>query len=275
MKTFTLLPFLLPALLAAQRAPDFAVPLHFEDARGNRDSIVIGYDANTPPNVYDPELGEGPVIPFDTPYDSIFEVRTYTSGGAQTKVNILSAPECGRYADRLGNYIHIDVKILYSPLTVRWDRGAFEDFCRRRSFIQPHLLGPLQGDYSDITYFQQTDSVVFSDADMLWFSDSTIREMHIQFITGVSSAEDAQAPGARVRVFPNPAVDEVRIETDGWRPHRLHLHTLDGRRLETRAVGAPGEPLTVSLGRYPPGAYLLRLVDTDGRQVTRRVVKRE
>ncbi|GAB4497385.1 MAG: hypothetical protein OHK0019_30910 [Saprospiraceae bacterium] len=50
----------------------FEMLIYFEDAIGNKDTVIVGYDPDA--NTYDvnPQFGE---VWLDTPFDSVFEVR--------------------------------------------------------------------------------------------------------------------------------------------------------------------------------------------------------
>lgn len=56
----------------AQIAPMFEMPIYFEDAIGNKDTVIVGYDPDAIANGLNLQFGE---TWLDTPFDSIFEVR--------------------------------------------------------------------------------------------------------------------------------------------------------------------------------------------------------
>lgn len=128
---------LLPAILYAQLTPMFQTTFYFEDAVGNKDSIIVGYD--TLANVqYNPDFGE---LNITAPFDSIFEVRAthldkYMSdyitskkivGGAGAYLNL---PKC--YAvERMVFY----VQAKYQPFTISWNQKVFDNICIKNSFF--------------------------------------------------------------------------------------------------------------------------------------------
>jgi len=63
---------LLPGFMYAQQTPQFQITLQFEDAIGNKDSIIVGYDETASSDQLNTQFGE---VLIDTPFDSVFEVR--------------------------------------------------------------------------------------------------------------------------------------------------------------------------------------------------------
>jgi len=78
-------------------------------------------------------------------------------------------------------------------------------------------------------------------------------------LEGASRVNDA-ALLRRIRLYPNPAGERVRLETDGLRVERVELYSTDGRQLQSWINS--GE-LELSGLRYS-GQYLLRVITTEG-----------
>ena len=164
-KILLLLILNIPLIVAAQNTPDFITALYFEDAIGNKDTLWVGYDSETDYRTIDFELGEDTIL-ISTPFDTIFEVRV--DAGAIFKNNsyyqttaILNSSNCRLYY--LEGPIVIEVVIANPPLKVSWNRSVWEDeFCTKRSIIQPNLSGPLLNIWDDLTYFAKQDSVFFT-----------------------------------------------------------------------------------------------------------------
>lgn len=136
---------LFPTILYAQLTPMFQTTFYFEDAVGNKDSIIVGYDtlANYK---YNPNFGE---VDLTTPFDSVFEVRAthlreyngdyITSkkivGGASEYINL---PNC--YAvERLVFYVNAK----YQPFTISWNQKVFDNTCIKNSFFYTDKFGEL------------------------------------------------------------------------------------------------------------------------------------
>lgn len=70
-KTIIPILFLVQVWLNGQPTAMFEATIWFEDAAGNRDSIVVGYDTLATEDI-DPAFGEAEIT---SPFDSVFEVR--------------------------------------------------------------------------------------------------------------------------------------------------------------------------------------------------------
>ncbi len=60
------------SIVAQTKQADFQMKLYFEDAKGNKDSIIFGYDSTAKTNFISSLLGEDSIV---SPLDSIFDVR--------------------------------------------------------------------------------------------------------------------------------------------------------------------------------------------------------
>jgi|GEM_PF-6754850 len=271
--------------ILAQKTPDFATTFHFEDARGNRDSITIGYDSEKVPRMLDTAYGEYPIPQEEIRFDSIFEVRI-RRGSDYTKTYFKSSPSCGKYAISENSNLletfalfEINIRIRYPPLKVSWERDDFSDYCRKGSFIQGHMLGPLQGEYSDVTHFIEQDSVIYSDEEMLWHSTfhrfnygDTVRVMNVQFYTGTSAVEEILHNGT-FSIHPNPVLADFTISFQNWRPRLLSIYSQSGVLVKEMEIPAAGEQVEASLRGYPAGTYFCVLRDREGRSRVKKLVK--
>ncbi|MCF6170808.1 MAG: T9SS type A sorting domain-containing protein [Bacteroidales bacterium] len=139
MKTiFTL--FLSAILCQNMFGQEFSFSIVFEDAIGNKDTLVLGYDANATDTI-DEEFGEINII--GIPLDSLFDVRVSDAfwkngiGTFQTKKQIVPANSCTG-----PSLITIDFKCVNWPVTASWDNSVFDDTCREGSvFTSVHPGG--------------------------------------------------------------------------------------------------------------------------------------
>jgi len=137
----------------AQPTAQFETTFYFEDAAGNRDSVVVGYDTLATRDI-DPEFGEEEIL---VPFDAVFEVRAghYTwpwseklskkiiergswTAGPPPPENCLS-----------GLRIMIYIWSLHQPIKVWWDRPIFSGRrCYRASVLLNHVLDEVAGPIS-------------------------------------------------------------------------------------------------------------------------------
>ena len=73
----------------------------------------------------------------------------------------------------------------------------------------------------------------------------------------------------RLRIYPNPAIDQVTISTEGNTNYKADLMNQNGKQLWTAH-----NPTSVSLHNIPAGIYLLRITDTKtNTSIVERIVK--
>ncbi|HFA48291.1 MAG TPA: T9SS type A sorting domain-containing protein [Bacteroidetes bacterium] len=144
----TLFLWMLPLFGLCQQTAFFETTIYFEDAVGNRDSVVVGHDLDA--NVdYNPQFGE---LDIKTPYDSVFEVRAarYFDFNSFTGEMVLSKKIIGHAEGSvLPTYnclpdvepIALFAHAKYQPITVSWDKGQFNNsFCRAGTVLTSHIL---------------------------------------------------------------------------------------------------------------------------------------
>lgn len=112
--------------LAQTLTPQFELRLYFEDAAGNRDTLIIGDDPMAT-NLIDTIFGEENII--NHVWDSIFEVRVSNkywenypfadTALIQTKKQIVNKEEVGN------NYTIFDIKAKNWPVVISWDSTLF------------------------------------------------------------------------------------------------------------------------------------------------------
>lgn len=131
--------------LAGQIQPLFETALYFEDAAGNKDTIVVGLDtmANA---FFNPEFGENDIM---APFDSVFEVRAthwssfgWGEGDYILSKKIVSTTEYNpEVPDCLsGGGILFFIHSHAQPIRIRWEAGTFDTYCTRGTFFTPDRL---------------------------------------------------------------------------------------------------------------------------------------
>ena len=85
-----------------------------------------------------------------------------------------------------------------------------------------------------------------------------------------------QHSASEIRVYPNPAGDLLHIELScGGGIASVALYDLQGRVVETRhGTSLQGGTATVNLRSVPAGVYLLRVMDAEGKEYMRKIVKK-
>jgi subtilisin family serine protease len=115
--------------------------------------------------------------------------------------------------------------------------------------------------FFDICY-EDGDLLADEDGD----ADAETRAKH----TAINTADDAA-----LTVYPNPTDDLLHIELSGGEIANVALHDLQGRVVEAlRATSLQGATATLNMKSVPAGVYLLRVMDADGKEYHRKIVKR-
>jgi hypothetical protein len=98
--------------------PTFEMPLYFEDAHGNKDTLIVGYDRDALYDQLNLQFGE---VAISTPFDSVLDVRAFhRDDNSQTLTKKIIAWAEGQTCD-LFAFNPIIVRAKYLPLTVRYD----------------------------------------------------------------------------------------------------------------------------------------------------------
>ena len=124
------------SIISAQETAFFELPLYFEDAAGNKDTLIVGYDLNAS----DTEINENfDEVAITAPFDSIFEVRAYNSFHIDTFTNkffskkIILNPEQRIKEDSIICYVADGAKILFNaihlPVKMYYDRDILNSRC--------------------------------------------------------------------------------------------------------------------------------------------------
>jgi hypothetical protein len=305
----------LPVWLCAQQTALFETTIWFTDAMGNTDSVVVGYDPDAKWDTLNPQFGE---VLIDAPFDSVFEVRASFDDGWYwakqqklfTKKKITRAKTAAWVPDPcLGVWpLGIHVYARYYPVTVRWNKHAFQTQCQTRSFIASHTTNGLIQDWHlnipDIMEYTQcmavdsTYTVTGTDDPWEWYNrqsitltnDSSAKTsvLQVRFLDTswwdvspcpVIVSVDQVPMEHALQVFPNPASGEVRVALSEGAPFpedlqvRLYSATFQEVRQHTWSASSPY--LDLSLAGVPVGLYFIEVRDRTGRlvHVERLVVK--
>lgn len=291
--------YIYPFYLMSQPVPLFESTLFFEDALGNKDTIVVGYDSLAN-NTFNPEFGE---IDDQSLMDSIFEVRAvhdavfhFISGGNRSK-KIYSGTIAlgGNWSCRLrGVGVGFIVHIKYPPLKIKWRKEDYLDVCRVNSYATNVIDGllppsPWEGYEDERSCLGELDSFVidFSKQTSPYEKILDIEEVEggeLDTIWGVNWAFLPQGSGFSpcyhitstkppaikkqnlfLTTYPNPIVDELSIVLENKVSDNIHLKLFDvnGQLVFTREETAFLEK-TISLKEIPSGIYFLEISTKNG-----------
>ncbi|MFK7799594.1 MAG: T9SS type A sorting domain-containing protein [Aureispira sp.] len=256
--------------------------MFFEDAVGNTDTLILGYDANGTVLI-DSSFGEANII--GLPLDSIFDVRIsdafFNSGVAtfHTKKQILP----NSCASWLFPLVEIDIKSKHWPVTATWDSSLFNASCRAGSIFTSFNPGgwwDVVGFPSDLyrAEFAAINQVTFTSnytpsgyddnyayvnaandtLPIFWmsFGDSSLISLGIENLT-----TDIQA-------YPNPVKDLLYIDMESHLVQEVRIIDRMGRQ---QAIGFKNG--YIDLSNLNAGYYLIMLVGTEGKTQLLKIIK--
>ena len=306
----TLLLLLLPGftLLLAQPTAQFETTFYFEDAIGNRDSVIVGYDTLATRDI-DPEFGEMEIL---APFDSVFEVRaghfTWPWREKLSKkiidrgtIAVGPNPPEDCYS---GVAIFIYVWATHQPVKVWWGRPTFlNSRCYRASALLNHwedeLAGPIAPEdippeyaclaAEDSIFFDMSEEYLTADGSIARISlEKEVQGLGEQTIYGlrffpastpydyspcywVTATRETTEPQGLL-IYPNPTSGELNTQMpEGVEAEQMELYDIRGALLRRQQRGAP--PMTSGLSGLPPGIYQILVTGSDGKRYFGRVVK--
>lgn len=271
--------------------PKIKFTLRFEDAIGNKDSVIVGYDSLAAPYI---DLDFGEVDLTEVPFDSIFEVRGADMGGQEdlSKITIDAWWDAMCEWEGFAQYQSINIFAKHFPVRISWDSTYFAQECYdwthfTRSWY--YLFHPSFYNGNIIRLNEQSDFVVTKEylAQTETFRTSYLHSVeggiedtvYVMFIglAGSQPTDAVEEPfGAKASVVPNPATYEVRLELPESFGEAVYWQVFDA----SGQVNRSGEVEHVSQSSWrievmdwPPGVYTVKTVNDKGKFATARFVK--
>ncbi len=291
--------------LAQTLIPEWSTTIYVEDANGNKDSILIGYDdrIKTKINVEFGELALPKVL------DSILDVRVVICADGWysddfrydhilTKVGIdgsYTEPQhlgnlCKSYMPR----INFGIYAKYKPVKISWNLEQWQYTCHSGSFLINHpfsetVIGGygyylknfycLGRDEKEVVW-DITNSYRYGWVETFPTEAGTMDTMYLHQI-GIkrydffdnpcrfSDASDLNGDND-IKIYPSPAYDNVNIQSE-HKFIQVKIYTSDGK-LESN-IPAVDELTTINVGSISPGIKIMELIDDFGRVYRRKWVK--
>lgn len=314
MKNTITLIILFVSLLSSQQGltqviPQFQTIIYVEDAVGNRDSVVVGFDTLATTGI-DAIFGEEEIT---APFDSILEMRVGTFLGFerdQTSKKIIEPSEPvyplstsqGCYAG-LPSFIYIWAK--HQPVTVTWDKDQFlNDICIRGSLLSNHWADEVTDPYDwealpqNVYYCMggletwtidiSESAITLAEVNRPVEIEKEVEGMGIQTIYGLRFfpsptftfwtpchyITDTEETPLEVRdgieLFPNPAHDFLRLNVRAeGSVQTVLIWSIQGQLLKICDV-ADGK---IDLTSLVQGIYVLTIETADGSVYSKRIIK--
>ena len=201
-------------LKAQELTPEFEFTLYFEDAAGNRDSVILGYGPGASSQV-DADYGEINII--DQEWDSLFDVRitdeyfakyyAQTTGDETFHLKRQIVDIEGYHSPSL-----IDIKTSFLPLALSWDSTLFLNNSKiEGSFFSMYInwgdMGP------GVFYLSRMSSFEIFPASDYTHNGEPLYQLFFSFADksafkiGVENIETD-----KYNIYPNPFTDSFQIE---------------------------------------------------------------
>lgn len=179
--------------------------------------------------------------------------------------------------------IELDIKTDHWPVTAYWNSALFKDSCRSGSVITGMHPGAWWDHFTSLkAELAEDDSATFmrnkytypvnggpETMPVYWlaFGDSslTFDDLEMEWLLKVKDMEQ----GASVRVYPNPATNEIQVEINPafGTLRNLTVYNLLGQTLLSQ------KDTKIDISSLNPGVYILTLTNDNGQKITSRFLK--
>lgn len=277
---------------------EFSFELYFEDALGNKDTVILGYDPNAT-DVIDITFGEVNIL--SQPWGSNFDVRIgdrsyetnngttnwLTSNTYQSKKQILSS-YCDQY-DKKSETISLQFKIDNLPIKIKWNGNVFGDSCRAHSsffgentslqtdgFHGTPLLYGLGNDSIFIDKYTDQFNIeklwVYKDVNQPQYAIQSLMDnldsiAYLQFyFWGEQLLHTTELEAFfNLKIFPNPTSDYLTIvknESSQSDLLTVQIYSINGNLLHTEEIKE--NHLLIDLKQFQTGTYFFKFTNNKG-----------
>ena len=288
----------MPWVCSAQLVPQFMLPIWFEDAVGNKDTLYIGADTNSNYHSINSQYGERLIT---APFDSIFEVRAAHGDDSEWKMSkvIVEDAEVGQFqcVSQAGTKLIIHAKNL--PVKISWDTnmlklnypcnrnailstnngiyvlpnwflgGGIHCMMNKTEILEDFNYAPRNYSFFRPTYFEYAvEGQGIKSLPVFQYSGFGAGD---ECSTILLSSDDRNVEEWGGKIYPNPTSQRVYIESQDQ--HELvGVQTFDvsGRRQEAQYTR---ENQSVDFGYLPPGVYILQMLFENNKMKNTKVVK--
>jgi hypothetical protein len=280
-----LLLLLISNLLSAQRDPQWLMPLYFQDANGDRDTVYFGYDpeADMYPEIADTSLGENWIRIDRSKFNIYLWNYPNVAGGEFYLIN-----DTVRKVDIRSNFIGAYIGFCKGklPITMKWvDSLLYAPSCpfpdlspRPRARIELtcseyesgyNSCNPVDGPPLSLTDYPSSeipfpvmDSMVFNGSGSYLPSDVIIRTRLTLVKHDFNWTKLDEITNNKVKLFPNPVSDKLTIQRIDEEILYIKIINISGESLFERE-GFINE-ISIDMNLYRDGIYLLFIVTKSG-----------
>lgn len=251
---------------------EFSFSMYFEDAVGNKDTLVLGYDPAAT-NGINLQFGEENIC--YEPFIKDLDVRTgiikeyyWHPDTFLTKKHIMPKT-CNIAVYPPPGYIYIYCK--HFPLKISWD-PVFNNDCNKYSFITDWYPGSwfdaAAGGEQGPFFMKDSASVTFSHLniyggveDLLSYNGAKLNMLYYSLWYSPNLSSTRKILPEKLVIYPNPVKDILYIQTGNSEFEFAKIRDLTGRII----LFSSNNPIQVS--SLPKGTYLLELTIKNSQNV--------
>ncbi|TAK32830.1 MAG: T9SS type A sorting domain-containing protein [Saprospiraceae bacterium] len=298
MKSLTLIFAICWASILSAQQPQFIMPIWFEDAVGNKDTIWVGGDPSASSQNLNPQFGE---VAIDSPFDSIFEVRAVHDDDQDWVTSKVIIEHHDSPGQCYLPHSRIMINSKNQPVKISWDTmQLITNYpCNINTFLSPDVyIFVLQHWYeARIIYCMMTRSFIEVDFDYseypgidpsellnhnfgvegqgiknlpgLWFAGRWDAPYCYTLLPTIENKDDAEAP---VSITPNPVKNIATIYSSSYQTiEEIKIYNAAGQFLST--YKADDAHYELSLNNYRPGLYFIKVEFDNGKSYCSKIVK--
>lgn len=303
MKNIFIIPFLITVQsIIAQTTPEFQYTLYVQDARGNKDSVMLGYDRTEERLTLNAAYGEVDIK--NRPLDSILEIRAteasnrYNIKFHSKKIITLFEGDCEGYA--FSSNITLIIRAKYYPITFSWNSSLFNDPCRSKSILVSsenyYATDPTLRRSSDTVFgtaYQRNTSTKLEKFNKFLLSGAINQYFHYYFTAPINNGRNdtiwtyATAFRAQyndtivsnkevfikeLRTYPNPCFESLLFELPQYETGQVAIYDLAGRQIRTHKIAAI-DRVQIDVHGLNTGMYFLKFTTVGGKVYVSKFIK--
>lgn len=285
----------------AQRQPEFQYTLFVEDARGKKDSVVLGYDRTEARLTLDSIFGEIDIK--NRPFDSILELRATEARNRfdikfhSKKIITFFEGICPENAS--SSNITLLIRAKYYPIKFSWNKNLFVDNCRSKSILvssenyyiaePPVNRNEIDSQYGTAYLHNQSEKV--ETFNRFYLPNGQVNPYFYYTFTAPTNAgrndtiwtyamsfrsefinPTHEIPIYNLVSYPNPCYESLNIALSDYETGKMEIYDLTGRHIQSLKVESSNQ-LKIDVHDLNIGMYFLQFKTTKGKTYICKFVK--
>jgi hypothetical protein len=276
------------------QTPEFLLPLHLSDSKGNKDTVYTGYDINAKFGFWDGDFGEKDIR--DEPFEKALDARV---GSFKNKLSpnlpymskrfverrscFTSTPDLDKGVNTL-TWLYFSTKNF--PITISWDSNLVDKNCVYNSFFHRKTKSEKLNDYvTERIYLRNsagkitltksylksvpilgTYDIILNNGDTLYCMILYLLDKNKQAYQWYVATNDIREEANTISISPNPAYStiNVRINEEKWQIKKLEIIDATGIVVSTNTFLENKNDFDIDIGLFSSGLYFVKISFYDG-----------